>query len=201
MLFVLHQFNQKLKSRIDIIFKTGFGMSSKKIVTTPMCEEILKLAGIKEYSVSSNPHEIMGDIIITLSETKTCSESIKIKLNTFSQITESIEKLSEIFNTTPLNYSINDFQYNKIKKRTKKIKIKVYSHFLKEIVEDMGFTVVHDHYDYIVFPDYMKDKILCEIKDNVKGVEVPSHNKVPLDPIKRAEMRYNFLEKSLCTKH
>ncbi len=174
-------------------------MSSMRIVTTPMCQRILELAGINDYIVSSNPDKINGDITVTLSETKTSSRSIKIKLNTFSQITESVKKLTEIFETTPLKYEITNLIYSK--NNNEKIKIKVYSNFLKEIVEDMGFTIVHENYDYIVYPDYMKDKILDEIKDNVKVVEVPSHKNAPSDPIKRAEMRYNILERNLCTKH
>ena len=174
-------------------------MQSTKIVTTPMCERILELAGIKDYIVSSNPDNSQGDIIITLSETKIGSKSIKIKLNTFSQINESIEMLSEMFKTNPLNYKINNTGYLKIK--NKEIRIKVYSNFLKEIIEDMGFTIVGDNYDYIVYPDYMKDKIQDEIKDKGKAVQIPSHKNAPLDPIKRAEMRYNILERSLCTKH
>jgi len=174
-------------------------MSSMRIVTTPMCDRILKLAGITDYIVSSNPDKINGDIVVTLSETLTSSKSLKIKLNTFSQIDESIKELSEIFKTTPLKYKMNKVEYSK--NNNEKIKIKVYSNFLREIVEDMGFTIVQENFDYIVYPDYMKDKILGEIKDNVRAVEVPSHKNVPLDPIKRAEMRYNILEKSLCTKH
>jgi len=173
-------------------------MPSHKIVTTPMCEKILQLAGINDYAVTRHPEMVKEDIVITLSETKIYSKSIKIKLNTFSQINESIKKLSEIFETVPLEYKINNSKYSKCNKN---IKIKVYSNFLKEIIEDMGFKVVHENFDYIVYPDYMKDKIRDEIKDNEKAVQIPSHKNVPLDPIERARMRYNILEKSLCTKH
>ena len=54
-----------------------------KIVTTPMCEEILKLAGLKEYQVSLNPDSTDADIAVVLSETNTDMQSIKLKLNTF----------------------------------------------------------------------------------------------------------------------
>ncbi len=175
-------------------------MPSLKIVTTPMCEKILQLAGITDYIVSSDTEKINGDIVITLSETKISSNSIKIKLNTFSQINESIKRLSETFETVPLNYNLNSSKYSKYK-NNQNIRIKVYSNFLKEIVEDMGFSIVHEKFDYIVYPDYMKDKIPDEIKDNVKAVQIPSHKNAPLDPIERASMRYNILEKSLCTKH
>jgi len=173
-------------------------MPKPKVVTTPMCEKILQLAGINEYTVTRHPERIKGDIVITLSETKSFSNSIKIKLNTFSQIKESIERLSEIFETVAQEYKIN---YSKNSECKKNIKIKVYSNFLKEIIVDMGFKVVHENFDYIVYPDYMKDKIRDEIKDNVKVVQIPSHKNAPLDPIERARMRYKVLEKSLCTKH
>ena len=39
-----------------------------KIVTTPMCEEIVKLAGIKDYIVDKNPDNQEGDLAIVLSE-------------------------------------------------------------------------------------------------------------------------------------
>ena len=41
-----------------------------KIVTTPMCEEIVKLAGIKDYVVNKFPDEEDGDLAILLSESK-----------------------------------------------------------------------------------------------------------------------------------
>lgn len=173
--------------------------SSLKIVTTPMCEEIVKLAGISDYIVIKNPDSVEADIAIVLSETNLSTKSIKIKLNTFLQIKESIEMLSEMFETTHLDY---EMKYVKNSKRSenRKIKVRVYSNFLKEIVEDMGFKIVSNDYDFVIFPDYMKDKIINEIEDKIKAVEIPSHKNVPLDAIKRAKMRYNILEKKLCMK-
>lgn len=170
--------------------------SSLKIVTTPMCEEIVKLAGISNYVVSKTPDSAGADMAIVLSETELSTKSIKIKLNTFSQIRESIKMLSEIFGTTPLDYEIKNNVDSK-KNKNRKIKVKVYSNFLKEIVEDMGFSIVNEDYDFLVYPDYMENEI---VNENVKTVEVPSHKNVPLDAIKRAEMRYNILEKKLCMK-
>ena len=46
----------------------------------------------------------------------------------------------------------------------------------------------------------MKDKIINRIADEIKAVEIPSHKNVPLNAIKRAEIRYNILEKELCMK-
>jgi len=172
--------------------------SSLKIVTTPMCEEIVKIAGISDYMVSKNPDSVKADIAIVLSETEPSTESIKIKLNTFSQIKESIEMLTAKFGTIHLDYTINN-TINPENRENQKIKVKVYSNFLKEIVEDMGFKIVNEDHDFVVYPDYMKDKI--NEKDNIKRVEIPSHKNVLLSPIKRAEMRYNILEKELCMKH
>ena len=170
--------------------------SSLKIVTTPMCEEIVKLAGISDYVVSKTPDSVRADMAVVLSETELSTKSVKIKLNTFSQIEESIETLSETFGTIPLDYKLRDSAGSK-KNKNRKIKVKVYSNFLKEILEDIGFEIVNEDYDFVVYPDYMKSEI---INENVESVEIPSHKNVPLNAIKRAEMRYNILEKKLCMK-
>ncbi|MGB9978995.1 hypothetical protein [Methanobacterium sp.] len=167
---------------------------SLKVVTTPMCEEIVKLAGISNYDVNKAPDSVGADIAVVLSETKLSTKSIKIKLNTFSQIKESIEMISEKFQTSPLDYEIKEIVGSK---ENRKIKVKVYSNFLKEIVKDMGFSVVDKDYNFVVYPDYMKEIV---VNENVETVEIPSHKNVPLSAIKRAEMRYNILEKRLCMK-
>ena len=41
-----------------------------KIITTPMCEEIVKLAGITDYALNKFPDEEAGDLAIVLSESK-----------------------------------------------------------------------------------------------------------------------------------
>ena len=64
-----------------------------KIVTTPMCEEIVKFAGIEHYTVNKNPDLEEGDLAILLSESKVKMNSMPIKLNTPSQIFESIKKV------------------------------------------------------------------------------------------------------------
>lgn len=172
--------------------------SSLKVVTTPMCEEILKIAGVSGYVVNRDPDSLNADMAVVLSETELRTPSIKIKLNTFKQIKESIEKVSRTFGTIPAHYKIKDSK--DYSKRNGKIKVRVYSNFLKEIVQDMGFKIVVDDYDFIVYPDYMRDKIINEMEDNITAVMIPSHKNVPLDPIKRAEIRYNILEKELCTR-
>ena len=66
----------------------------------------------------------------------------------------------------------------------------------------MGFMVIKEGgYDFLVYPDYLKDKIKGEIDSaGENAIEIPSHKNAPLDPIERAEMRYEILEKSLCMK-
>ena len=70
------------------------------------------------------------------------------------------------------------------------IKVKVYSNFLKDIIEDMGFIVDDLDFDYVVFPDYLKNEVVE--KDNL--VEIPSHSSVSKNPIERTELRYSILE-------
>ena len=67
-----------------------------KIITTPMCEEIVKLAGISDYVVNKFPDEEEGDLAILLSESKVEMNSLAIKINTPSQVFESIKKVSKI---------------------------------------------------------------------------------------------------------
>ena len=67
-----------------------------KIVTTPMCEEIVKLAGISNYVVNKFPDEEDGDLAILLSESKVEMDSLPIKINTPSQIFESIKEVSKL---------------------------------------------------------------------------------------------------------
>jgi segregation and condensation protein B len=177
-----------------------------KIVTTPMCQEILRLAGVQDFTVMKDTDSAGADVAVVLSETNTNKKSIKIKLNTFSQINDSIKTISDMFGTQPMVSSVGNAGVLDSSNENRKIKVKVYSNFLKDIVEDLGFTVVHENddqntYDFLVYPDYMKDEITNKIKLNgFRVVEIPSHKNVPLNPIKRAELRYNILEKKLCMK-
>lgn len=211
-----------------------------RIVTTPMCEEILILAGIENYVVNKHPDNEQADFAVVLSETDTKMPSLKVKLNTFSQIKESILKTAEIYNSTSnpssnsqydnqeldLNLSrevseisawANPKQKKILRKNNRKIKVKVYSQFLKDIIIDMGYLVVDENPDYVVFPDYLEEKIVerADIQlnsknnsklyesdriDEVKYLKVPSHGDVPINPLERAAMRYKLLEGELCTK-
>ena len=175
-----------------------------KIATTPMCQEILRLAGVPEFEIINNGVYDCADIAIVLSETKIPKNSstkyIKLKLNTFNQIKESVELISNILETESLNenfyFSINQNPENKM------IRIKVHTDFLKDIAEDMGFQIVEKNYDYLTYPDYLKKKLKKEINEvGERAVELPSHVNAPLNPIERAKIRYKILEKGICMKH
>ncbi len=173
-----------------------------KIVTTPMCEEVLNLAGIKEYYVNPKPDSTDADMAIVLSETDTIMKSVKVKLNTFKQINATIELLRDMFVIDKDDYNFQTI-YNKKnnKSENRNIKIKVYSKFLMDIVDDLGFNIVQTGHDYLVYPDYIRNELADEIiAMGEMVVEIPTHKNAPKNPIKRAEMRYKLLEKKLCTK-
>lgn len=168
-----------------------------KIVTTPMCEEIVRLAGISDYVVNKYPDEEEGDLAILLSESKVEMDCLAIKLNTPSQVFESIKKVSEIAQNDLSDDDIKAFfrgyemsckYLNSDFKRG--IDVKVYSNFLKDIVLDMGFNVVDDNPDFVVYPDYLKDKV----KESHNLVEIHSHGFVSKNPFERIEARYSILE-------
>ncbi len=168
-----------------------------KIVTTPMCEEVVRLAGITDYAVNKHPDEEDGDLAILLSESKVEMDSLPIKLNTPLQIFESIKEVSKIAGNELSDEDIKIFfkdydlsckYLNSDFKR--KINVKVYSEFLKDIVLDVGFNIVDDNPDFVIYPDYLKEKV--EESDNL--VEIPSHSCVSLNPFERIEVRYAILE-------
>jgi segregation and condensation protein B len=181
-----------------------------KIYTTPMCQEAVRLAGVLEYTVKKDNNFEGADLAIVLSETDTNTPAIKIKLNTFKQIYESIDLISNTFGTEKLDmgewgddYSLHVCRERETMEERKKIKVKVYSKFIREIVDDMGFSLVKEKPDFLVFPDYLEDNkdILNEIHSmGSRAVEIPSHKNTPLNPLKRAQMRYNILESKLCMK-
>ncbi|WP_298501396.1 hypothetical protein [uncultured Methanobrevibacter sp.] len=168
-----------------------------KIVTTPMCEEIVKLAGIKDYAVNKHPDEKDGDLAILLSESKVKMDSLPIKLNTPSQIFESIKKVSELTQNELSDEDILEFfrDYELSRKYLdcefeRNINVKVYSEFLKDIVLDMGFAISENDFDYVVYPDYLKSRVT----EDVNLVEIPSHGDISKNPFERIEVRYAILE-------
>lgn len=168
-----------------------------KIVTTPMCEEIVKLAGIENYSVNKHPDEEDGDLAILLSESKVEMNSLPIKLNTPSQIFESIRTVSE-YGQNQLSdedilkffedYELSRKYLNSDCKRD--VKVKVYSEFLKDIALDMGFEISSNDFEYVIYPDYFKNKVV----ETENLVEIPSHGGISKNPFERIEVRYGILE-------
>ncbi len=168
-----------------------------KIITTPMCEEIVRLAGIDEYTINKFPDEEEGDLAIVLSESKVEMDSLSIKINTPSQIFESIKKVSRLVGNELSDVDVMSFfdDYEILKKYlnssfSNNINVKVYSEFLKDIVDDVGFNIVSDDYKYVIYPDYLKGTV----KETENLVEIPSHNDISKNPFKKAELRYGILE-------
>ena len=168
-----------------------------KIVTTPMCEEIVRLAGVSDYIVNKNPDEEDADLAILLSESKVKMNSLAIKINTPSQVFESIKKVAEIAGNDLADEDVaaffDDFEMCKKYLNSdfkRDVNVKVYSNFLKDIVLDLGFNIVDENFDYVIYPDYLKDKVTET--DNL--VEIPSHNSISKNPFEKIEMRYSLLE-------
>ncbi len=168
-----------------------------KIVTTPMCEEIVKLAGVSDYVVNKFPDEEDGDLAILLSESKVEMDSLPIKLNTPSQIFESIKKVSKIASNELSDMDVLAFfeDYELCKKYLNSnfshdIDVKVYSEFLKDIANDFGFNIVDEDFEYVIYPDYLKEKVT----ENDNLVEIPSHGSISKNPFERIEVRYSILE-------
>ena len=203
------------------------------VVTTPMCEQIVEWAGLNDFKVNRFPDEEEGDFAILLSESKVEMDSLAIKINTFTQIKESIKTVSNalfekncidkaieddeieaIFNDykdNGLQYAVLDeYEFSKIMESNKDKKVKVYSEFLKDIVSDIGATVIdfkygkdgNDEgdpdldYDYLVYPDYLEEEVLKRenlSSDEFKSIKILSHNNISKDPILKAESRYDAL--------
>ncbi len=162
-----------------------------------MCEEIVKLAGISDYVVNKFPDDEEGDLAILLSESKTKMNSLAIKINTSSQIFESIKEVSKIGGSELSDEDVlaffDDYELSKkylVSDFKRDINVKVYSEFLKDIVLDMGFNIVCENFDYIVYPDYLENTVVEE--DNL--VKIPSHNNISKNPFEKVEARYSILE-------
>jgi len=64
-----------------------------KIYTTPMCQEIVQMAGVSIFTVKEDRNFEGADLVIVLSETETDVQSIKIKLNTFMRASIKFRRL------------------------------------------------------------------------------------------------------------
>ena len=171
-----------------------------KIITTPMCEDVLRISGLTDYEVVDHNEIKDADIAILLSETKSEIPKISIKLNTFQQVYESILKIQDRFNTKINEEDIRIIEKlidenNAKKDNRKNTKVKVYSNFLKDIILDMGFTI-DDDYDYVIVPDYMDAE-----SNSQNCIVIPSHKNVSKNIVERVKDRYDLLERKLCMKH
>ena len=213
------------------------------VVTTPMCRKIVEWAGLNEFKVNKFPDEEEGDFAILLSESKVNMNSLAIKINTFSQIKESIKMVSNcffendltdsaigddeieaIFNnykeTDDIKYALLDAEeLDKIRQSLEDKKVKVYSQFLKDIVLDIGASVIDFTYDkndfkidnnepngletdfdYLVYPDYLEEEVSKRENlesEDFKIIKILSHNNISKDPILKAESRYSLLINSM----
>lgn len=168
-----------------------------KIVTTPMCEEIVRLAGIRDYAVNKFPKKSDGDLAILLSESKVEMDAVQIKINTSTQIFESIKEISSLAGNELDDEEILSYfdGYELCRKYLnsnfkRDVSVKVYSEFLRDIVSDVGFNICTDGFDYVIYPDYLKDKVI----ETENTVEIPSHNAISKNPFDKAELRYGILE-------
>ena len=168
-----------------------------KIITTPMCEEIVRLAGIDEYTINKFPDEEEGDLAIVLSESKVEMNAMPIKINTPRQVFESIKEVSKIAGSE-LDYEeiLSFFEDYELSKKylnsdfKKDVNVKVYSEFLKDIALDVGFNIDSESFDYVIYPDYLKDNVM----ETENLVEIPSHNSISKNPFEKIEVRYAILE-------
>lgn len=188
------------------------------VVTTPMCRKIVEWAGLKEFKVNKHPDEEEGDLAILLSESEVKMDALRIKLNTFNQIRESILKVSHycfehnLIDERVLDNDIDSifnsydlFDLDKIRKNNAGKSVKVYSEFLKDIVLDIGADVLDfdfnrddnslEDYNYVVYPDYLKETVNCngDLDSDLIFIEIPSHGSVSKDPVERAKERYSIL--------
>ncbi|MDR2545558.1 MAG: hypothetical protein LBD03_08535 [Methanobrevibacter sp.] len=208
-----------------------------RIVTTPMCKEIVEIAGFKGFKVNKNPDNEDGELAILMSEKKTKMNSIVIKLNTVNQVRDSIlevykynmlknkpnldDEVFKIFEDYNISKWLDKNQRNELRNLNSKIRVIVYTIFLKEIVEDMGFKIINLNIfdldskkhkevilddliaienngldvDYLIFPDYFKINIdYLSPKLQEKIVIMPTHSNVFKSPIERVIERYSILE-------
>lgn len=203
------------------------------VVTTPMCRQIVEWAGLDDFKVNKFPDDEEGDFAILLSESKVKMDSMAIKINTFKQIRESIKMVSEILfeknlvekvvdeeeieaifeNYRNLNQDIkyallSEEEFNELRESNRDKKVKVYSEFIKDIISDIGATVIDFKYekdnfnnpeidfDYLVYPDYLEEEVLKRENldsDEFKSIKILTHNNISKDPILKAESRYSIL--------
>lgn len=193
-----------------------------KVVTTPMSKGILEIVGIEDYIVNAKPDSVEADIVICLSESKVHQKAIKIKLNTFAQLEEAIQEVYNFAKENNLSSLSEDELKESIKRKLDSLdcekylddkkkniaesnkNVLVFSEFLSETVNDMGYNVfnlenIDKKIDFIVYSDYLNEESVKEKTSNLnaKYLKVPSHKNVERDPFRRICGRYKYLEDNL----
>lgn len=193
-----------------------------KVVTTPMSKGILEIVGIEDYIVNAKPDSVEADIVICLSESKVHQKAIKIKLNTFTQLEEAIQEVYNFAKANNLSSLSEDELKESIKRKLDSLdcekylddkkkniaesnkNVLVFSEFLSETVNDMGYNVfnlenIDKKIDFIVYSDYLNEESVKEKTSNLdaKYLKVPSHKNVERDPFRRICGRYKYLEDNL----
>lgn len=140
------------------------------------------------------------DSIIEVSKLRDNNNELFSKENQIELVSKENQiskNIKEIFSKYPLATEwLKIDKKKKFQEKNSKIRVKVYSKFIHEIVEDMGFDILDSNYDgcdfdYIIYPDYMN--INHNNCTNIEIIPIPTHENVPKDPIKRAELRYSIL--------
>ena len=151
-------------------------------------------------------------------------DSLAIKINTFSQIAQSIiavsnslydkgliedwvsyDDVNRIFEDLDSEFINSWFEdMEEIRNNNSTKPVKVYSEFLKDIVKDIGAKIIDtkavDGYDYVVYPDYLIDKVKSSEDfndDSITFIEMPTHGNVSKSPVERAQQRYSILINAL----
>ncbi|MDR3223908.1 MAG: hypothetical protein LBT66_09300 [Methanobrevibacter sp.] len=130
-----------------------------RVITTPMCERVVEIAGITNFKVNKNLNEEEGDLAISISQKKAKIRSLVIKLNTFNQVKNSIlevykynesenkpnldDEINKIFMDINMYKWIDKNQKEKLREFNSNIEVMVYTNFLKDIVKDMGFKIIN----------------------------------------------------------
>ncbi|MCD7781133.1 MAG: hypothetical protein LUG89_00310 [Methanosphaera sp.] len=173
-----------------------------KVITTPMCAQLLEESNIEEFDVVK-PNDVKdADIAIIISETNPDIPHLVIRLNTYEQVLTNARLIESLFNTEYNQEYIEKIESlieanNNKKENRSNIKVKVTGNFLKDTISAMGYTIVDDdteEYDYIIMPDYKPRTN----QDN--EIIVSTHKSVPKGIIERLTQRYKYLESKLCMK-
>ena len=175
------------------------------VVTTPMCKEIVEWAGLADFKVNKHPDNEDGDFAILLSAQSIIAVSNSLYDKGLIEDRVSYDDVNRIFEDLDSEFINSWFEdMDTIRNSNSGKSVKVYSEFLKDIVKDIGAKIVDskavDGYDYVVYPDYLTDKVKSSEDiddDSLTFIEIPTHGNVSKSPVERAKQRYSILINSL----